>query len=61
MGGYHALVNNCQDFCQKLAKDLDCIGVLRGADVAVAGTSALTIGSMLLGAIVIIAKVIAAK
>ena len=24
MGGYQALMNNCQDFCRKLAKDLDC-------------------------------------
>ena len=38
MGGYQALMNNCQDFCQNLAKDLDCTGVLTVADVAVGGS-----------------------
>ena len=36
MGGYHLLVNNCQDFCQKLAKELGCTGgITSGSDVAV--------------------------
>ena len=38
MGGYQALINNCQDFCQQLAKDLDCTGVVTGFDVAVGGS-----------------------
>ena len=48
MGGYQALINNCQEFCQNLAKDIECTGVITGLDVAVGG-SAFTIAVGILG------------
>ena len=35
MGEYNMLMNNCQDFCQRLAKELGCTGTITsGSDVA---------------------------
>ena len=61
MGGYHALVNNCQDFCQKLAKGLDCTGVLCGANVAAgAGAAGLAAAAgVLVAAAIVIVRIIA--
>ena len=41
MGNYHAVLNNCQDYCQKFAKDLGLDTVLTDFDVGV-GTGALS-------------------
>ena len=58
-GGYQALRNNCQEFCQNLAKDLDCTGVLTGSDVAVGGSVVtLTFGGALALAGIIIFKLV---
>ena len=55
MGGYNALLNNCQDFCQKLSDDLDCTGVLCGANVAAgAGAGAVAVGVLVAAAIVVV-------
>ena len=66
MGGYHALVNNCQDFCQKLAKDLDCTGVLCGAEVAAGvavagggGAGAVAVVGVLVMVAVVVVRIIA--
>ena len=54
MGGYQALINNCQDFCQNLAKDLNCTSVLTGSDVAVGGSVVtFTLGALALAGTII--------
>ena len=59
MGGYQALINNCQDFCQKLAKDLDCTGVLTGSDVAVGvGVAGGSVVTLTLGALAVVVIII---
>ena len=35
MGNYHAVLNNCQDYCQKFAKDLGLDAVFTDFDVGV--------------------------
>lgn len=44
MGDYHALLNNCQDYCQRLAKDFKLNPILTEADVGiVAGTGSVAV------------------
>ena len=54
MGGYQALINNCQDFCQNLAKDIECTGVITGSDVAVGGS----VVTFTLGALALVGTII---
>ena len=54
MGGYQALINNCQEFCQNLAKDIECTGVITGSDVAVGGSVVtFTLGALALAGTII--------
>uniref|UniRef100_A0A1X7UN82 LRAT domain-containing protein n=1 Tax=Amphimedon queenslandica TaxID=400682 RepID=A0A1X7UN82_AMPQE len=46
MGSYHETFNNCQDYCQKVAKELGVSRPVTGSDVAVAGA----VGAGILGA-----------
>ena len=54
MGGYQALINNCQEFCQNLAKDIECTGVITGSDVAVGGS----VVTFTLGALALVGTII---
>lgn len=50
MGSYHEALNNCQDYCQKVAKEIGVSPPVTGSDVAVTGAVAGAVGAGLLGA-----------